>query len=205
MATMARRDDASILVTTPAGAFNAAVTRRLAELEDARVPRRIWDRDPTVWKDDPGTPEIADRLGWLTVAGALLRQAETLTAFAAEVRASCDRVVLCGMGGSSLTGEVLRCTRGVPRGHPSLVVLDSTDPRAVAAAAAGDLARTLFLVSSKSGTTLDPDCLFRFFWERAGGRGAQFVAITDPESPLARLDPESGVRPAFPIPPRFVG
>ena len=198
---MARRDDAAILGTTPAGALNAAVTRRLAELDDARVPRRIWNRDPTVWKNDPGAPEIADRLGWLGVAGAMLRQADTLTAFAAEVRERCDRVVLCGMGGASLTGEALRRVPGAPHGHPSLVVLDSTDPRAVSAAAAGDLARTLFLVSSKSGTTLEADCFFRFFWERA----AQFVAITDPDTPLARLAQERGFRRAFLNPPDIGG
>ena len=202
---MARRDDPSTLKQATAGAFDTAVAQRLAQLEDAHVPRRIWDRDPTVWKDDPGTPEIADRLGWLTVVGAMLDETATLTAFAAEIRASCDRVVLCGMGGSSLAPEVLRRTFGSARGHPSLVVLDSTDPRAVAAAAAGDLTRTLFLVSSKSGTTLETDCFFRYFWERARGRGDQFVAITDPDTPLARLARESGFRQAFLNPPDIGG
>ncbi len=178
---------------------------RVAELEDADVPRRIWDKDPTVWKDDPGTPEIADRLGWLTVAGATLEEAATLVAFAAEVRATCDRVVLCGMGGSSLAPEVLRRTFGSARGHPSLVVLDSTDPQAVPAAAAGDLARTLFLISSKSGTTLETDCFFHYFWELARGRGDQFVAITDPETPLARLAQERRFRRAFLNPPDIGG
>ena len=202
---MARRDHPSTLKQATAGAFDTAVAQRLAQLEDAHMPRRIWDRDPTVWKDDPGTREIADRLGWLTVAGAMLDETATLAAFAAEIRASCDRVVLCGMGGSSLAPEVLRRTFGSARGHPSLVVLDSTDPQAVPAAAAGDLARTLFLISSKSGTTLETDCFFHYFWELARGRGDQFVAITDPETPLARLAQERRFRRAFLNPPDIGG
>ena len=83
---MARRDHPSTLKQATAGAFDTAVAQRLAQLEDAHMPRRIWDRDPTVWKDDPGTREIADRLGWLTVAGAMLDETATLAAFAAEIR-----------------------------------------------------------------------------------------------------------------------
>ncbi len=166
--------------------FDAAVARRLADLERAQIPRRIWGRDPTVWQDDPDTPEIRDRLGWLTVGEAMAQQVKALAAFADDVRAQFDRVVLCGMGGSSLAAEVLWRTFGRATGYPALHVLDSTDPRAVAAAAqGGDLAQTLFLMSSKSGTTQETDCFYRYFWQLTGRQGAQFVAITDPGTPLA--------------------
>ena len=180
--------------------------RRLEGLARARVVARIWAKDPSVWKGDPGTPEIRDRLGWLTVADTMVAQAGSLAAFADDVRAHFSRVVLCGMGGSSLAPELLRRTFGAAPGYPSLTVVDSTDPRAIAAAARdGDLQRTLFLISSKSGTTLEPDCLFRYFWSLTGARGSQFVAITDPETPLAALASERGFRRRFLNPPDIGG
>ena len=186
-------------------AFDQSVARRLVELERADVPKRIWGRDPTVWKPDPHTPEISDRLGWLNVGEMMAPQVKSLTTFADEIRREFDRVVLCGMGGSSLAPEVLWRTFGRRTGYPALAVLDSTDPRAVTAALpGGDLERTLFLVSSKSGTTQETDCLYRYFWERAGGRGVQFVAITDPDTPLARLATERGFRRAF-LNPKDIG
>lgn len=185
-------------------AFDRTVALRLAELEQADVPKRIWGRDATVWKDDPRTPEISDRLGWLGVGEMMAQQVKALTAFGEEVRKEFDRIVLCGMGGSSLAPEVLWRTFGRRPGYPTLLVLDSTDPRAVAAAADGEDARTLFLISSKSGTTPETDCLLRYFWERTGGRGAQFVAITDPETPLAALARERGFRRLF-LNPKDIG
>ena len=184
---------------------DAAVALRLDAMERAQLPRRIWARDPTVWKD-PDTPEIRDRLGWLTVGKAMAQQVKPLKAFADEVRAELHHVVLCGMGGSSLAPEVLWRTFGAAPGYPSLQVLDSTDPRAVAQAVEGrDLARTLFIISSKSGTTQESDSFFRHFWERTGGRGSQFVAITDPGTPLEQLAGERGFRRAFLNPPDIGG
>jgi transaldolase/glucose-6-phosphate isomerase len=179
-------------------ALGAVVDRRLEALAASGVPKRIWAKDPTVWKDDPKTPEITDRLGWLTVGEAMAGQVPALADFAREVRASFDRVVLCGMGGSSLAPEVLWRTFGAAPGFPALHVLDSTHPRAVASALGGAaVARTLFLVASKSGTTQESDSFFRYFWERSGGHGEQFVAITDPGTPLARLAAERGFRRTF--------
>jgi glucose-6-phosphate isomerase len=187
-------------------AFDAIVARRLDSLTRARVVARIWAKDPSVWNGAPDTPEIRDRLGWLTVAEAMAAEAGALAAFADDVRAHFSRVVLCGMGGSSLAPEVLRRTFGAAAGYPSLAVLDSTDPRAIAAAVPDrDVAQTLFLISSKSGTTLEPDCLFRYFWSRTGARGSQFVAITDPDTPLAALASERGFRRRFLNPPDIGG
>jgi transaldolase / glucose-6-phosphate isomerase len=202
----------ALAIQTPPGhsavvqAIDPAVAVRLAALDEARVPKRIWARDPTVWKDDPDTPEIRDRLGWLTVGEAMAQQVRTLSAFADEVRTQFSRVVLCGMGGSSLAPEVLWRTFGAAPGHPSLSVLDSTDPRAVRQAEQGsDLAKTLFIISSKSGTTQESDSFFRYFWERTGGRGSQFVAITDPGTPLEKLARERGFRRSFLNPPDIGG
>ena len=184
---------------------DAAVASRLDAMDAAQVPKRIWARDPTVWKDDPDTPEIRDRLGWLTVGKAMAQQVKSLAAFAGEARAEFDRVVLCGMGGSSLAPEVLWRTFGAAPGYPALHVLDSTDPGAVRQAGGSDLAKTLFIISSKSGTTQESDSFFRYFWERSGGRGSQFVAITDPGTPLERLAGERGFRRVFLNPPDIGG
>ncbi len=185
---------------------DAAVARRLGAIEVAQLPKRIWARDPTVWKDDPDTPEIRDRLGWLTMGKAMAQQVKALNSFAGEVRAEFDRVVLCGMGGSSLAPEVLWRTFGAAPGHPSLHVLDSTDPRAVRQAEQeGNLAKTLFIISSKSGTTQESDSFFRYFWERTGERGSQFIAITDPGTPLEKLAGERRFRRTFLNPPDIGG
>jgi transaldolase/glucose-6-phosphate isomerase len=187
-------------------AIDPRVAARLDTLDEARIPKRIWARDPTVWKDDPNTPEIRDRLGWLTVGEAMAQQVKLLKTFSDETRTEFTRVVLCGMGGSSLAPEVLWRTFGAAPGYPSLHVLDSTDPRAVRQAErGGDLAKTLFIISSKSGTTQESDSFFRYFWERTGKRGSQFVAITDPGTPLEKLAGERGFRRAFLNPPDIGG
>ncbi|MFL5403968.1 MAG: bifunctional transaldolase/phosoglucose isomerase [Gemmatimonadales bacterium] len=186
--------------------LDSAVARGLEAIDAAQLPKRIWARDPTVWKEDPDTPEIRDRLGWLTVGETMAQQAKSLKAFSDEARAEFSRVVLCGMGGSSLAPEVLWRTFGAAPGYPSLHVLDSTDPRAVRQAdQGGDLAKTLFIISSKSGTTQESDSFFRYFWERTGGRSSQFVAITDPGTPLEQLARERGFRRAFTNPPDIGG
>lgn len=154
--------------------------------------KRLWDKDATLWSSDPQhTAIIRHALGWLDVPQRTADALERLLAFAAEARTFDDAVVL-GMGGSSLAPDVLRATFGTITGHPRLHVLDSTDPRQIAALEARlDLTRTLFIVASKSGTTTEPDALYRYFRERvtravgARAAGAHFVAITDPGTPLA--------------------
>lgn len=188
--------------------FDAAVERRVEALARDEVVRRIWARDPTVWKEDPNTPELKDRLGWLGTGKRMARQAAELTSFADEIRGSFQRVVLCGMGGSSLAAEVLWHTFGRRDGYPNLVVLDSTDPRAVGAVhAGGDLTTTLFVISSKSGTTRETMSFYQHFWRRVsrGGGGSHFIAITDPGTPLAMLASDSGFRRTFLNPPDIGG
>ena len=183
----------------------------LTDLKGRDAVGRIWRRDHTLWKPDPA--EIADRLGWLQVTDMMGGQVAALEAFAAEVRAAGFRhAVLLGMGGSSLGPEVLRQTFGSAAGYPELMVLDSTVPDAVGAAeGAIDPAQTLFLVSSKSGTTIEPNALYRRFRvlvEDAVGKQAapsHFVAITDPGTPLERMAHVEGFRRVFANPPDIGG
>ena len=193
-------------VARASAAFDASVDRRLEALARENVVRRIWARDPTVWNEDPNAPELADRLGWLGVGQCMAQQAKALTEYAGEIGDSFDRVVLCGMGGSSLAPQVFWRTFGQRDEYPELVVLDSTDPRAISAAATGgDLEKTLFIISSKSGTTLETISFYRHFWKVTGGRGSQFIAITDPGTPLAALAEEQGFRRTFLNPPDIGG
>jgi glucose-6-phosphate isomerase/transaldolase/glucose-6-phosphate isomerase len=187
------------------------VEAALAGLDHQDVIGRIWRRDHTVWKPDP--KEISNRLGWLNVTEVMNEHTPALESFAREVKdAGFRNVVLLGMGGSSLGPEVIRQVFGSRDGYPELIVLDSTVPAWVqGVTSAIDPARTLFLVSSKSGTTIEPLFLFQHFWaqvESAVGRGRagqHFVAITDPGTPLAGLADERGFRRAFLNPPDIGG
>jgi transaldolase/glucose-6-phosphate isomerase len=151
----------------------------------AEIVERVWARDATLWT---GADE-AEWLGWLDEPARMLERVQGLVELASE--ADYDRVVLLGMGGSSLAPEVMRRTFDVD----AFDVLDTTHPEAIRRLDAGlDRERTLFVVSSKSGGTLETRSHFDFFWERADGRGDRFVAITDPGSALEALAQERGVR-----------
>jgi transaldolase/glucose-6-phosphate isomerase len=197
------------------GRYAAAVERRLAAWQAAGFGRRLWQKDPTLWTSDPGTPEIADRLGWLDLPSSMRPRLGALKQLgdAAKAAGMRDAVVL-GMGGSSLAPEVFARTFGPGPGHPRLWVLDSTHPDAVAELAGRlDLARTIFVVSSKSGTTTEMLSFFYLFWDRLGGvaaapgpdRGQHFVAVTDPGTPLAKLAGERHFRALVLAPPDVGG
>jgi glucose-6-phosphate isomerase len=168
--------------------------RRAAE-ED--VARRIWQRDGTLWAP-PGTPEVTDRLGWLTIAGKMLEEADALDAFREECKADgLTDAVLLGMGGSSLAPEVFRLSYGELPDGLRLHVLDSTEPLQVAAVEAEiDVATTLFIVSTKSGGTIETLSLFKHF-HALQGDGGHFIAVTDPGSSLADLAEEHRFRRTF--------
>jgi transaldolase / glucose-6-phosphate isomerase len=174
-----------------------AVTEKLEAAVAERVGERLKDADATLWGPE-GTPEIANRLGWLTIAERMLEEVSEIEAFAGGVRSDgIEDVVLLGMGGSSLAPEVLRRTFGSAHGHARLHVLDSTDPaevKAVETAIAPE--RTLFLVSSKSGGTIEPLSLFAHFHSLVAD-GRNFAAITDPGSGLAKLAEQNGFRHTF--------
>lgn len=190
-------------------AYQRAVAERLRNWQQGDFARRLWARDPTLWSPTP-VPELSDRMGWLTLPESMREHVGMLTEFARAVKQSGTRhVVLLGMGGSSLAPEVFQRTFGNAAGHPALIVLDSTHPDAVRAVESRiDLARTLFLVSSKSGTTTETLSLFRYFWHRTehiAARGSHFAAITDPDTPLARLAGERGFLRTFEAPPDVGG
>jgi transaldolase / glucose-6-phosphate isomerase len=158
-------------------------------VEAAELVERIWARDASLWTD----ADEARWLGWLDEPMRMLGRLAELDALA-EDAAGFEDVVLLGMGGSSLAPEVFRRASGAERFH----VLDTTHPAAVRRLAEGlDLERTLFVVASKSGSTLETRCHLDFFWEASGERGERFAAITDPGSELETLATERGFRAVF--------
>src|SRR3954451_23890689 len=171
--------------------------KRLEQAEKEDVARRIWHKDESLW-GGPGVPEIGNRLGWLTIAQRMLDQCSSLTQFADDVRADgMKSVVLCGMGGSSLAPEVMVQSFERGGGGLDVHVLDSTDPGAIKEVEDRiDLDRTLFLISSKSGGTIETLSQYRYFRSKVDN-GRQFVAITDPGSSLEELGKTDDFRRVF--------
>src|SRR5215210_2706247 len=178
----------------PAG-LKTPVAERLQAAAGEQVVRRLWERDGALWAPE-GTPELTDRLGWLDIAERLAAEADDLQGFGAEVRdAGITDAVLLGMGGSSLGPEVLR--RSFGESKIRLHVLDSTHPDAIRAVRdALDLSSTLFIVSSKSGGTIETMSQFKYFHSLQGD-GSHYVAVTDPGTSLADLGAEHGFRRVF--------
>ena len=177
------------------------VDATIRKWRDDDMTARIWARDPSVWT---GSRE-QDWLGWLDVASDEAADTARFTDLVDDVRSArfTDAVVL-GMGGSSLCPDVLATTFPPTAGLPRLRVLDSTDPQQVKAMDdAVDLTTTLFVVSSKSGTTLEPNIFAAYFFERMrevvgeDRAGSHFIAITDPGSPLEDLARRQGYRGVF--------
>lgn len=177
--------------------LRAQVREKLRLAGEQRVAERLLAMDPTLWAPQ-GTPEVANRLGWLTIAERMLEELDEIETFVEQVvEAGIKDVVLLGMGGSSLAPEVLRRSFGHSGGHPRLHVLDSTDAASVLTVErAIDPADTLFVVSSKSGGTIEPLSLFAHFFSLIED-GSHFVAITDPGSGLERLAEERRFRHTF--------
>jgi transaldolase / glucose-6-phosphate isomerase len=195
------------------GEQEGAVAARLASWQADGFGRRLWEKDFTLWSPSP-QPELTDRMGWLGLPESMQGELDRLVSLgeAAKSEGFRDAVVL-GMGGSSLAPEVFSHTFGHAPGHPQVTVLDSTHPAAVRALADRlDPAKSLFVVSSKSGTTTEMLSFFYTFWERvtralpAGAdAGRHFVAITDPGTPLEKLAHERRFRDVFSTPPEVGG
>ncbi len=181
---------------TTASGFEEAVEARLKRLAAENVVERIWAKDHTVWSDE--ARECTDRLGWLTSPGALLDEVDDLEAFASATwEAGFTTAVLMGMGGSSLAPEVLQQVLGSAPGSLELVVLDTTHPAELLAKARSlDLDRTLFIASSKSGSTIETRSQLEYFWSLRP-EGSHYVAITDAGSALHTLAEERGFRRVF--------
>jgi len=155
------------------------------------VVKRIWQKDATLWKSDPDSIKIINSsLGWLTVADEMIGVIDALVEFSETVRSrGFQHVMVCGMGGSSLCPEVLAQTFGRQPGFPELLVLDSTDPDVIAAFKERiDIERCLFIIASKSGSTTEPNVFYNYWYKEVSklkeSPGENFIAITDPGSPL---------------------
>ncbi len=185
------------------GDYASAYEEAIASAEDANVSARLWKGDYSLWSDS--TEEISNRLGWLDIAKRMSEQITDLENFAEEIKASgIKKVLLLGMGGSSLAPEVFSKMFGVRDSFPSLNVLDSTDPPAVRdMQAAHQPAETLYIVSTKSGGTVETLSFLKTFYGQAmdalgkSDAGAHFVAITDPGSKLAALAEKYAFRRIF--------
>ena len=174
------------------------IDKALDEADSENIKQRIIAKDASVWTTDDSVAQmIANSLGWLNVAGEMLGVADELREFAEEVRHKFDYVMVCGMGGSSLCPEMLARTFGHQAGFPELLVLDSTDPDVIASFAKRiDEQKCLFVIASKSGTTTEPNVFFKFWYDRVKS-GENFVAITDPGTPLVETAREHGFRMTF--------
>ena len=183
-----------------AGAAQAWVDKLVAE----QVASALANQDPTLW-GPRAQPEAARRLAWVTLPQTSRPLLPTIEALRTDLRSEgIDRVVLAGMGGSSLAPEVICATAGVP-----LTVLDTTDPGQVADALAGDLGRTVLVVSSKSGSTVETDSHRRVFTAAFAAAGldpaAHLVVVTDPGSPLQRIAEAEGYRAVITADPNVGG
>jgi transaldolase/glucose-6-phosphate isomerase len=175
----------------------------MQDLSAANIPARIWQHDHTVWR--PVADEIRNRLGWLHVVDQMFTHLSQIEALSYAVQAAgYTQAVLLGMGGSSLAPELFARTFPVPEGCLHLQVLDSTDPSAVLTLERSlDLSKTLFIVSTKSGTTEETLSFFRYFYTRctaqlgADQAGEHFIAITDPDSKLVGLAASYHFRATF--------
>jgi len=175
----------------------------LGRISDENVVARIWAHDATVWSRNQD--EIVNRLSWLDLPESMQSRIPRITAFVDAVRHDeYTHAVVLGMGGSSLAPDVFARMFDAKRGFPQLRVLDSTHPEAVRQATAQlPLEHTLFIVTTKSGTTGETLALFRYFYRQlaALGRsvpvGNHFVAITDPNTPLVSLASSHGFRDIF--------
>ena len=189
--------------TAKLGRYQEQVDITLQELRRDRIMARIWEHDFTVWDAMPD--EITNRLGWLHSPEQMQVAITELKALAEELKAEgYTHALLLGMGGSSLAPETFRKTFGIREGFLDLAVLDSTDADAVSDWANRlDPAHTLFIVSTKSGGTVETFSFFKYFYNRVLASvdrqqaGRHFIAITDPGSKLAETAEEYGFRATF--------
>jgi transaldolase/glucose-6-phosphate isomerase len=186
-----------------------AVGSALEDWKKNNKVKRLWQRDASLWT---GTDE-SNWLGWLNITEEQLAHVDKLKQFGEQVKAAGFRhVLLLGMGGSSLCPEVLAMTFGKVAGYPELLVLDSTDPAQIKATEEKvDLANTLCIVSSKSGSTLEPNIYKQYFFERIKEKvdekevGKRFIAITDPGSKMQQVAERDNFLKVFPGVPSIGG
>jgi glucose-6-phosphate isomerase len=190
-------------IKTHLGPYYPIIQSALTELADHQIIERIWKKDHTVWKPKP--TEITNRLGWLDIVEVIQGEVDRMTRLKARLlEEGYTNVLLLGMGGSSLAPEVFAKTFGSEATGLKLSILDSTDPDAVLTQAKQlDLTKTLFIVATKSGGTVETLSFFKFFYNKIldeigeDQAGDHFIAITDPGSKLERLANELNFREIF--------
>jgi len=187
-----------------------SVARRLTTLEEHSVAARIWMHDPTLWVKDPAEQEeVKIRLGWLHSIGDARTRLDGYLSFAKQIHdEGIDRVLVIGMGGSSLTAEVFSSLLAGANieAKLSLAILDSTDPQQVALAAEQyPPEKSLYILASKSGGTAELLAAFDYFWELSKGDGSRFVVTTDAGSSLEKLAKDRGFRKVFNADPMVGG
>ncbi|MDR6685156.1 glucose-6-phosphate isomerase [Arthrobacter sp. 1088] len=186
------------------GAAQQAIAQNISSLVDDKVATRIFAKDHTLWGPEAES-ESAIRMGWVEAAAVSQPLVESILELRDALRAEgVSRIVLCGMGGSSLAPEVIAGTAGV-----ELTVLDSTDPEQVNAALTDRLAQTAIVVSSKSGSTVETDSQRRVFEKAFNDAGidakSRIIIVTDPGSPLDKASREAGYRAVFNADPNVGG
>ena len=199
---LARGDERVLVNLAQSGVDPQPALSKLAQ-DDFLV--KLWKHDPEPWTTDEKAGDIVrGALGWLDFPRTVLENVADLSAFAGDMAKLYKHVVVLGMGGSSLAPDVLRATFGAVAGYPQLHVLDSSDPAQVKALEdALDLAQTLFIVASKSGTTTEPEAFFRYFYGRvqktvgSDQAGKHFIAITDPGTQLGVEAKDAGFTRIF--------
>jgi glucose-6-phosphate isomerase len=184
------------------GTYQNAVVSALEALSRDNIIARIWAKDYTVWKPSPA--EIVNRLGWLDAPAETLKKIQYIRSeIVPIINSGIKDVVLLGMGGSSLAAEVFKNIFGSAADCPTLRILDTTDPATIAAISASlNTNKTLFIVSSKSGTTLEVISLFQYFYNLVPKKSVSrarglFLFITDEGSPLTKLAAEVSDIPVF--------
>ena len=184
------------------GDFQPAVDAGLGDWKQGNKTTRLWNRDASLWTGH----DEARWLGWLDIASQQLADLESVNALQRDVtRGGFDDVVVLGMGGSSLAPDVLSRTFGRRPDSPELRILDSTVPDQIATLESHlDLSKTLFVVASKSGTTAEPIAFESYFFDKVGD-GSQFIAISDPGTPLEDMARSKGYRSVYPGEPTIGG
>ncbi|HEY3476340.1 MAG TPA: bifunctional transaldolase/phosoglucose isomerase, partial [Anaerolineales bacterium] len=195
-------DERRSSATSRLGSLADLVAKRIAQLEADSVPARLWRHDPTLWTGDPeGQAEVQKRMGWLASPDKARELLPEYKAFAKEIHnEGISRVLVLGMGGSSLTAEVLSSLQAAANVEApvSLAILDSTDPEQVSLTG-GNFPpdKSLYIVASKSGGTAEVMAAFDYFWAMSNGDGSRFVAITDPGTSLEALARQNNFRRIF--------
>jgi len=190
-------------------ALASSVEKTLADWRSGNKTKRLWERDASLWT----ATDESNWLGWLDIVAEQAAHLDELRRLAQEAKAGgFSHILLLGMGGSSLCPEVLAKTFGRIAGFPQLHVLDSTDPAQIRAIERSvDLAKTVFVVSSKSGTTLEPNIFKQYFFERvsqtigADKVGSRFIAVTDPGSKMQQVAEADHFLHTFPGRPSIGG